>query len=87
MRFKPKYNQYEVRFLQVLVTRERLGAIIGEIYQTALEELFWQGSVPNTDGEEWLKGVVSHSLPDPNILRKSFELHLEKEDKHIGIPR
>ena len=58
MRIKPRYNQYEIRFLQVLVSREKLGEIIVEMYQTHLEHMFWEGSVPNTDGEEWLKGII-----------------------------
>lgn len=59
MRFKPKYNQYELRFLQVLVSRERLSEIITEMYWTLQEEMLWQGSASSTDGEEWLKGILS----------------------------
>ena len=63
MRFKPKYNEYELRFLQVLVSKERLSEIISGMYQTGLEHMFLLGSAPMTDGEEWLKGIIG-ILPD-----------------------
>ena len=58
MRFKPRYNEYEVRFLSVLMHRDKFSALISEMYQTSLEHMFWLGSTPRNDGEEWLKGIL-----------------------------
>ena len=70
MRFKPRYNQYEVRFLQVLVSKERLSEIITEMYYTFLDHQLFLGSVPNTDGEEWLKGILTDYKEDEKNKKK-----------------
>ena len=66
MRFKPRYNEYEVRVLQILVSRERLSEIIGEMYQTGLEHMLWLGSSPRNDGKEWLKGIITDKEDEKN---------------------
>ncbi len=64
MRFKPRYNQYELRFLQVLVHRDKLFEIIKDMYYTFLEHQFFLGSAPRSDGEEWLKGIITDYKED-----------------------
>lgn len=38
-----KYNQYELRFLQVLVPKEEYIEIISYNYAIRIEEMFWEG--------------------------------------------
>ena len=54
-----KYNEYELRFLEILVSEKRFLEILSEIVDntfnyTIIENL----KLPLTDGEEWLKGLI-----------------------------
>lgn len=57
-----KYNQYEMRFLQVLVSKERLLEILEDQMFIFKEEMLWRGhlgpGILSNDGKEWLKGIV-----------------------------
>lgn len=62
-----KYNQYELRFLQVLVSKQRLMEIYGEQFSIWQDEIFFRGTMvigrPD-DKFEWVKGIID---PDERI--------------------
>lgn len=56
-----KYNQYELRFLQVLVSKQRLMEIYGEQFSIWQDEIIFRSTMvighPD-DNIEWLKGII-----------------------------
>ena len=54
-----KYNEYELRFLEILVSEKRFLEILSEMVDNTFNyTIIGNLKLPLTDGEEWLKGLI-----------------------------
>lgn len=62
-----EYNQYELRFLQVLVSRKRYQQIIGQLYYQLIDKYLWHGTKILKQEQDKVTESIKEILGTPDI--------------------